>query len=544
MGKIYILGNKKNTDWELVPVPLLTTNEFSKIHDFVVCNLAKASSNDKVVIDLDSLSESTVGLLIALHIRLSILDLGQTVLMPIVFVSSLPLQSFLRLGECSQIFLTLSGVAFCQPDMVKDSIEALEGLSVESYKSDFLDQIQIHPDAETGSHSMANQWGADVFNRIISKDDRVSATDLIRAKKKLYFKYVFANTVNLKVLFEGVSDYAERKQQVQIATGKNILLIDDEAEKGWSDVLKKWFVGLSSFDVINEEIGCYDDIPNEIQCKIDSDYYDLYLLDLRLLGTKEDNIYSTDDFSGMKILKAIKEKNRGNQVIILTASNKAWNMKALLDEGADGYYIKESPELKLPEMFSQANFKSFKNDVDFCFANSFKKKTYRQMSALLSKIKTSSKISNTFTDELSNSIEGSLYQIINSKSNIDFAYSYISLFQSFEIIGREYLIDDPNGDWSLEMYNYDNNGIALDKITKENTKFPPILSKLVAIYHHIGNQTTDANYIRNLNILIKRRNAFVHKLPELEYPINQKIYNKDGFQNLLDVVIRLIESLI
>ena len=47
MGKIYILGNKKNTDWELVPVPLLTTNEFSKIHDFVVCNLAKASSNDK-----------------------------------------------------------------------------------------------------------------------------------------------------------------------------------------------------------------------------------------------------------------------------------------------------------------------------------------------------------------------------------------------------------------------------------------------------------------------------------------------------------------
>jgi DNA-binding NarL/FixJ family response regulator len=29
---------------------------------------------------------------------------------------------------------------------------------------------------------------------------------------------------------------------------------------------------------------------------------------------------------------------------MFTASNKAWNMKALLDAGADGYYIKESPE--------------------------------------------------------------------------------------------------------------------------------------------------------------------------------------------------------
>lgn len=69
-------------------------------------------------------------------------------------------------------------------------------------------------------------------------------------------------------------------------------------------------------------------------------------------GVQEEKVLSPNEFSGMKILKAIKAANQGIQVIMFTASNKAWNMKALLDAGADGYYIKESPEFAFPNSYS------------------------------------------------------------------------------------------------------------------------------------------------------------------------------------------------
>ncbi|NJN25521.1 MAG: response regulator [Cyclobacteriaceae bacterium] len=58
----------------------------------------------------------------------------------------------------------------------------------------------------------------------------------------------------------------------------------------------------------------------------------------------------------MKLLHKIKGINKGIQVIILTASNKAWNMKALLDAGADGYFIKESPEIPVSDDASKTNY--------------------------------------------------------------------------------------------------------------------------------------------------------------------------------------------
>jgi len=551
MAKIYILGNKKFIDGELIIVPTMTTNEYDTIHDFVVRLFSLSDDDCKTIIDLDAVSEPALALTIAMHIRLSIEDIRQAALMPILFVSELPFQSFLRNGECSQIFLT-SGIAFCSSGMVQDSIDALEGLSIETYKSEFLNQIQIHPDAEIGRHSMANQWGADVLYRIVSKDDRDAAPDIIRAKKKLYFKYVFANTVNLKVLFEGVSDYIERKQQVQIATGKHILLIDDEADKGWSDVLKKWFIGLSSFDVINKEISCYDDISNDIKSKIDADYYDLYLLDLRLLGTKEDEIYSANEFSGMKILKEIKNKNQGNQVVILTASNKAWNMKALLDAGADGYYIKESPELKLPMSFSKANFQAFKDAVEISLNSGYKKQTFRKIAGLLSIIMESN-ISEFTKNELEYVLNQSSKQILSAKNSLDFAYAYMTLFQAFEFVTKEYISETETG-WILNnstcLYRYSTFGKFAkqkDEIVKVEGKYiiPSILDKTINIYVGLGGHNDSAfinDYIRKS---IDIRNAFIHNdTKKYSEEDSQKIYKQDGFNLLLETVEKIINSII
>ena len=65
------------------------------------------------------------------------------------------------------------------------------------------------------------------------------------------------------------------------AVGKKILLIDDEADKGWSDVLKQMLNG-SSFRTIKKHAADFSSLSEESQNEIKSGNYDLIFLDLRI----------------------------------------------------------------------------------------------------------------------------------------------------------------------------------------------------------------------------------------------------------------------
>lgn len=562
MAKTFILGSNTATSWAkdlgcIVTVPTIAINNYEEIHNFVCREFAGKQQDDKVVIDLDAINPA-LALLVALHIRLSVSYIKAAAFVPLLFVSKLPLQSFLKYGECSQLFLMSRGTYFCTPEETSDALEIIEGLSVDNYKSDFLSQIHISPDAEIGRHSMANQWGADVFNRIISKDDRNETDEIKTAKKKLYYKYVFLNTIDIKATINDIENDEERENVRLNATGKNILLIDDEADKGWSFVLKHKFFVNSNFDVINSAIADYSDISETIRKKIESDYYDLYLLDLRLLGTKEDEIYSADEFSGMKILKEIKNKNQGNQVVILTASNKAWNMKALLDAGADGYYIKESPELKLPMSFSKANFQAFKDAVEISLNSGYKKEIYRKIDILQSELLQST-ISEFTKNELDYVLNQSSKQILTAKNSLDFAYAYMTLFQAFEFITKEFVHESDDGqNWivndNIELYTYSKQYSPKEKskiyvregiIQRENNKKKPsIYQQLLAICVEIGN-VNDINFASQIWCCIERRNVVIHNVVDKYYDTeNRKIDTSEGFSDLLDVLTRIITSII
>lgn len=549
MGKTYILGNKEHTTWannmgQLVSIPIMTTNEYERIHDFVCKNFSSTDEKDMVVIDLDSVSEPALALTIALHIRLSLSDIGRAVLMPILFVSELPLQSFLRCGECSQIFLTLSGIAFCQPELCRDSIDVLEGLTIDNYKNDFLNLVHIKPDSELGNHSMANQWGADVFSRIISNGNREITPEIAKAKKKLYFKYVYANTISQKELFtNNLSTLGNNERKIDVS-GKKILLIDDEADKGWKFVLKNWLHNADVFDVINSETKDYNDIPKEIQSKIEKDFYDLYFLDLRMMGTKEDDIYSAGDFSGMKILKEIKKINQGNQVIMLTASNKAWNMKALLDAGADGYYIKESPEQKLPKEFSLANFKALETNVLKALDSGYKKEIYRKIKDFEPYIYDSKSLPEALKGEFEYILNTVKKQFLTAVSPTDFAYSYITLYQCLEAITKEYITENVDStSWlvngTIPLYSY--KGKNKNPLMKDNKQGPSIMQKLEAICREMGNKKF--NY-QEVYPCVNRRNAFIHNdSAKYNDPNNRKIDTWEGFAELLNVVIKIVKSI-
>ena len=553
MGKIYICGNEQSMSWgapigELIPLPPMAHNQYAQIHDFVIGCVMQMEQNSKIILDLDAADPALV-LTVAFHIRLSVDDLKSRAFCPILLVSNFSLLTFLSLGECSQFFLAQAGYAFCTPSETQYAVKAVTGLDSNTFLTAFLNKIQILPDETIGTHSMANQWGADVINRIVSNDDSDETDEIVDAKKKLYYKYVYLNTVPISEIVSDSQKKEYRRNERCNALQKKILLIDDEANRGWETVMKKWLYGYSVFDTVNQQIKKYDDIPAIIRNKISEDFYDLYLLDLRLLGSQEDEVYDTSEFSGMSILRSIKEKNIGNQVIIMTASNKAWNMKALLDEGADGYYIKESPELKLPKSFSEANFRSFSRDVRKALDSGYKKETYRHVDLLKQHINCSTKIDGDLASEINSTLSLADSQLQKAKTDNDFAYAFLSLFQVFELICKDYITPDRGNTWLINydtpLYYYDTDGHTPIRQNAISEEHPSIKKRMTGIYIDVCSGT-NCNFIReNLFLDIDRRNAFVHNdASQLSDVKMKKVFHADGFTHLLSTIDVILKGII
>ncbi len=555
MGQIYIIGSKASSgEWAksigtLVSFPSVNVNDFVQIHDFVIRTFKDSNEDDKIIIDLDS-TDPAVALTVAMCIRLSISDLKKSSLLPILLVSYLPILTFLSKGECSQIFMSQAGLAFCLPEDISANISILQPLTIDQYCPCFLDRIQINPDATVGTHSMANQWGADVLYRIISSDSLELTDEMLKEKKKLYYKYIFAKTENINNV---VNANAETDCLINIkrldTSNKNVLLIDDEASKGWELVLKKWLEGYANFDVCNYPINTYEKIEESIRHRIETDFYDLIFLDLRLQGSLEDDVYNPKDFSGMKILQKIKDLNPGNQVIMLTASNKAWNMKALQEEEADGFYFKESPESKFPKSFSQANFISLQDDVEKAFKCGYKRRIYRDIVSLQKSILSSGRIDGGLGNEIIKSITSALRQALKSKTKKDQAYAFLSLFQVFELICRDYITAWGKNKWiidnSIPLHYYDTSGFRPIKQSVIVEEHPSIKRKLTAIYIEIG-LNNNLRYLRdNVFISVDRRNAFVHNdIVKLKKNSISQIYEPNGFIHLLDTIKYYLQSLL
>ena len=384
MEPIYIIGNNdiasglNGQEKRIIPFPSGSLKNDGDIHDFLTSSL----KGNVGILVLDADQDRNLCLRLAKHVRLSVESLGTTSLCPIILITELNPRSFLHPhGYHDDIdVLSTEGVYISKLAELVTILPFCRPLKPENYTKGFLNRVQVAAPDELGGHDLANQWGASVMYRLACGGEIESGEypELEVIKKDLYMKYVTVSTQDLQtLLFRGkvADNMTERSID---AEGKRILLIDDRAQNGWEDTLKNIFVGYDTFEVISQEITEFEDYSYENQQKILFGEYDLYLLDLRLGGSKEEYIFRTEDFSGMKVLEKIKAVNKGRQVIMFTASNKAWNFKALLnpDAGANGYYIKESPSLKLPEYFSERNLSSFISDVNRCFERGYLTRYY------------------------------------------------------------------------------------------------------------------------------------------------------------------------
>jgi CheY-like chemotaxis protein len=200
-----------------------------------------------------------------------------------------------------------------------------------------------------GSHQISNEWGAAKLAEVANLSGLAQNLSTHASHADIYFKY--ANYIfSRKYSHDDVQfNFEESAKPIKA------LLIDDNYDKGWIPLLKEVFHRVNSQNNISaiSEPECYspdnsDILWDLIDDKLKTTSIDIVFLDLRLYPVESEEGFihtSINQFSGAKLLVKIKEKYPYVSVIIFTASSRAWNLEGLISLGADGYFIKPSPEI-------------------------------------------------------------------------------------------------------------------------------------------------------------------------------------------------------
>ena len=193
------------------------------------------------------------------------------------------------------------------------------------------------------SHSITNEWAIHQWAKTIGCDETDELEKVFQnVESNLYFKYL--RTINP---ISEVDKIPPENLNINFEGKPKVLLIDDEAEKGWYEIFAYLLGDLSKIhiDFLGDDFKnqSQDEIIDESIKKIKEDDIDVVILDFQL--NPNDFIGSNPmDISSIQLLKKIKRLNPGIQVIIFSATNKVWNLQALQDAGADGFIFKDGSE--------------------------------------------------------------------------------------------------------------------------------------------------------------------------------------------------------
>lgn len=397
MGKTFILSDESNLFTQKVmnelAIPSIVYYELLsdvEIDEFV-SKIFRNNDIDKLLIptSLGDRSDNNMGIRIGLHLRLSA-NIGEKYLIPIIFITDRSLETLL-LGQNNMypLIAATQGSKLIGQDIddISANLAFAEAVDKTKFGTNVLSKLIIRGSETVGPHSIANEWGIIQLDKVASLSSLSTALPIFKKKSSIYFKYLSSLNKN-KMEELGLQGSLPTGSPLVIPSlGKKILYIDDEGHKGWSQALAKIFDG-AQLEVLTGEFKNETEFLKEIDDQIILDW-DLILLDLRLIPMREDiamQVQPILSYSGTGVLKKIKAINKGTQVIIFTASNKAWNMRELTKLGADGYYIKESPEYLIPDHLSLQNYNNFVAQVEECFERGYLRMLYSKKKLALAKV--------------------------------------------------------------------------------------------------------------------------------------------------------------
>lgn len=394
----------ENIDGEIVNIEkrifFAETKKDSIEHPFTTCDIARDWDhfhNDISDIELDvfvnkwlnkkkydiiyiplcfgNIYSDYLGLRLAMHIRLT-LTVNQNSLICIYGVSS---YEDVFNNECFDV-LKLSGIYLIGADndyLIKSA--RYEANCVDIAKEIELINVPI-PSNIGDNHSLANRWAIFRWHNMLKWKFNTPQIPIQDLDKSLYFKYLVSK-YGKRNKFKDDHKYSAKIDGIE---GKSIAYIDDEYDKGWSALLYQIFEEGS-----NAKFICFDKFDKKLSKKqlinciyefIDNNNADCYLIDLRL---HEDDFFEDSNLTGHEIAEYIKQKNKGNQIVVFTASNKIWNLKKeLFKIGAIGYALKESPESNYTRDESKQQFIEFSNAIRTACDLSYLKDLYDKQKQL------------------------------------------------------------------------------------------------------------------------------------------------------------------
>ncbi len=522
---------------------------------------------DKIIIPLSILTDNTFntdGLLLGLHIRLNYELPVKKRLIPIIFLSNFTVENLIKKSSFNpdnnpqNLFFT-KGVYFSSLDIedIKTTLETAEPCLECDYHKCVLAQLNIKRKETTGGHDIANAWGCFKLAQVIGIDRKIFELDPIsKHLKQLYAKFLICKN-------ESFSSEKRIDLEPIKCNGKNILFIDDKAEEGWAELMKNLFKGAGEkFVYVNSAKYKADDLHNSFkdfegfkkECfsHIGKDW-DLIIIDLRLNPEKEDidnEMIAPDELSGVKMIREFLLRNPGYQIIVLTASNKIWNINAAVNAGAFSFYIKESPDFNYPLKETKKLLDGLKKDISNCFERSYLRKIFERNQDLKNAIDKMT-YDDGFLKEIENQLEIAYSILSKARSQQQFAYAYVSLYMIIEIVNNYFVTKkSKDGEWELTSEKVP----LLDWTYSENTKLyfnsgqtkfgekPAEWQKFAGLYFQQW-KGTDHNFVREIYFLIKKRNGFVHNNKEfLDKKSrdgsfeNHDIFKPEGYIKLYDKI--------
>lgn len=427
-------------------------------------------------------------------------------------------------------------------EKIIDSFGSLQPLTDNDIKHE-MEKIHLPvPQNYEDSHSVANEWA--IYRWVAATQSEDSAIENVAntIKSNLYFKHLTTiyppseidrikeDKLKFHDQLSGISDSLIEQKDI------NILYVDDEADKGWSEIMATIIHDvnkISGFDYLGEELKSLSQqaIIDQVVNRVIEDSINILLLDFRL-HKKDLDSQNIDEITSVQILKRIKEFNPGIQVIIFSATNKVWNLLALQKYGADGFIIKEGPENSKDPSFTIQTIGNFINAMSICISNRYKKSLHQIASELnynLEKGAKSHRIDKDFQKSVKLFYRMAYSSLPQSIDDPCFDHSFMNYFRIIEATANETIdVDNPEAKETNGTMRYSFKFRGTDEYLKDYNEyeFSETAKKLSMTNKRLNFKQKFDNLFARLGVyssatfnMVEKRNALTHPNSKVNYDV-------------------------